>query len=768
MLLRLSLILAIIIFIYTKPSAQNCNLSYTLSLSEHDEITDASYAQLKDVLSGNVYTCDAQGYIVLQALCPGTYTFLLHHYACRDTVFMVHLTMSKVQTLQLSHYLHMLHDVHVTANRTEHNTLLFTHTLSASDVYRHQASGIAAVLAQAPGISEVKNGPGISKVMIHGMQGYRVLMLQEGMRFESQAWGNDHAPEMDAFLMTQIEVVKGAASVRYGSDAIGGVVLLRSPQLPDTGQIHGSAQLQYTGNGRMPAGAMQIQGHADAKGHIAWRLHTSGKYGGTVSAPLYAISNTGQHEGNMALQSAYHNTRWGTEIFVSRYNSALGLFSGSHLATMADLKAAIASSVPLQPSNAFSYQFEAPSQDVQHDFIKNAWHWHINDTWQLNTSLALQNNLRAEFDSHTRSSALKPAASYRLQGYQHEVVIEHQQWHGVKGQMGIQYAAQQNNAWGSSYMPNYIQHNGGLFALERMLVFKTAYGPALLEIGSRLDYRTLQTFFYKSNSLQEPFHTFLQNTAQIGLQIPTGLNGRLLCYIGSAWRPPSALELYANGLHHGVGAYEIGNSVLNSEKVINFQIHWTAETDRFHWESQMYYNGFLNYLYLYPSQKFALTLRGAYPIFEYAQTQAAIYGIDVLQRFKIHRTILNTTQITFVRGQDIRKHEPLIYMPADCIKSDIQWLKAYSHASVLMACGAQWVNRQWRLPATGDFAPAPQAYTICYVNTEYTFSWASKRLSCGMQIQNLFNKTYRSYLDRFRYFTDALGRSVNMQLRLHF
>lgn len=765
---RLSAVLVLFFTYIMQMGAQTCSLGYTLSITGDEDFKGESMAQLIDLNSNELFSCTAQGNFILTGLCSGIYTFQLHHYACKDSIFTVQLLSSKAQTLHVSHYLHVLHDVHVTAKGTEHSTILHTHTLSPSNVSMHQSFGIAQVLAQSPGISEVKNGPGISKVMIHGMQGYRVLMLQEGVRFESQAWGNDHAPEIDAFLMTRLEVVKGAASVRYGSDAIAGVVLMRSPQLPDTGTIQGLAQLQYVSNGRMPAGVLQLQGHADAKGHLAWRVHVSGKYGGTVSAPHYAIANTGQHEGNMAFQTAYHNTRWGTDIFVSRYNSSLGLYSGSHIANITDLKAAIASSVPLQPASAFSYQFQAPKQQIQHDFFKNAWHWHINEIWQLHNTWSVQQNTRGEFDVHGQNVELIPASRFRLQGFQNETVLEHQQWHHMKGQFGMQYAEQQNNTWGSTYMPNYVQHNWALFGLERLLVFKTDYGPALLEFGSRIDFRTLQAYFYRGSILQEPYQQYIKGSAQLGLQIPTGKISKVLIYSGSAWRPPSALELYANGLHHGTAAYETGSEHLDAEQVFNFQVHWTLEKGKYHCESQIYYNAFTNYIYLYPTQKFALSLRGAYPVFEYRQTQAAIYGVDVLQQFTLCHNISCNTQFTMVRGQDMRTLNPLIYIPADGIKSDIQWQNTKSHNNVVIAFGAQWVNRQWRQPAFGDFAAPPPAYVVAYLNTEYTFSWANKRFTCGLQIQNLFNQTYRSYLDRFRYYTDALGRTACMQLRIHF
>ena len=747
--------------------AQTCGLSYTLEVRDEFQAPYEAPVFLKNRATQRLIEPKSPGIFIVESLCEGTYSFQLLPFNCKDSMWVVELKASTNHRITLPHYLHLLHDVHVIARRPDHATLLFTQTLDSKTVERNQAKGLAEVLAQSNGVHSVKNGPGISKVMIHGLQGNRVLLLQEGQRLESQSWGADHAPEVDAFLMTAMELIKGPASVRYGSDAMGGVVLLRTPELPDSGGLQALVQTQYFTNGRMPVGMLQLQGHADTRGHLAWRLHASGKYGGTVSSPGYLLKNTGQWEGNAAVQTAYHNTRWGTDILLSRYTSAIGLYSGSHISNLSDLKAALQSSVPLVLENNFSYLIEAPRQYIRHTFFKNAWHAHINRTWNVQGSYSYQLNQRDEYDVHGSNHETEPASRFMLQGWQAEAVLEHAPWHGLNGQWGLQYNRQQNNVWASAYLPNYVQQGQGVFVLEQWPCFITSNGPAVLEMGGRWDTRYLQSYFYNGKVLSTPLLQFQQWSGQTGLQIPLSPKTTFLVHWGTAWRPPSPLELYAQGLHHSLGTFEKGNAQLKIEHLQQVQCHIrTQGTQR--WDVQAYYNRFLNYIYLNPTGTYEITLRGAYPVFEFLQTPAQLMGLDVSHEWTLLKQLQLRNQYSMVRGFETGSGRALIQLPADRIRTQLDWKVLSKDVEHVITLGGLWVNKQWRVPASRDFAPSPEAYAIFFISTEHRFKLWNRSVSCGIELQNLFNTRYRDYLDRFRYFTDAPGRTLGIFFRGYF
>ena len=176
--------------------AQTCGLSYTLEVRDEFQAPYEAPVFLKNRATQRLIEPKSPGIFIVESLCEGTYSFQLLPFNCKDSMWVVELKASTNHRITLPHYLHLLHDVHVIARRPDHATLLFTQTLDSKTVERNQAKGLAEVLAQSNGVHSVKNGPGISKVMIHGLQGNRVLLLQEGQRLESQSWGADHAPEI--------------------------------------------------------------------------------------------------------------------------------------------------------------------------------------------------------------------------------------------------------------------------------------------------------------------------------------------------------------------------------------------------------------------------------------------------------------------------------------------------------------------------------------------------------------------------------------------
>ncbi|MEJ7665944.1 MAG: TonB-dependent receptor [Hymenobacter sp.] len=133
-------------------------------------------------------------------------------------------------------------------------------TLTGRALQQTRGLNLAAALQGITGVYSIQTGPTIAKPVIHGLYGNRVLILNNGVRQEGQQWANDHAPEIDPFTATRLTVIKGAASIRYGADAIGGVVLVEPAALPDTAGVGGEVNLVGMTNGRLGAASAFVQG----------------------------------------------------------------------------------------------------------------------------------------------------------------------------------------------------------------------------------------------------------------------------------------------------------------------------------------------------------------------------------------------------------------------------------------------------------------------------------------------------------------------------
>src|SRR5699024_4432631 len=205
-----------------------------------------------------------------------------------------------------------------------------------------------------------QSGPSVSKPVIHGVYGSRILILNNGVRQEGQQWGNDHAPEIDPFTATRLTVIKGAASIRYGSDALGGAVLVQPKDMRARPGIDGDATLVGMSNGRTGVVSAMIEGAFDhrIKG-LSWRVQGTTKKAGNAKAAHYFMKNTGFYENDYSASLQYRHANWGLTGYYSLFNTKLGIATASATETVQDLEDAIAAPVPVEKAG-FTYALERP------------------------------------------------------------------------------------------------------------------------------------------------------------------------------------------------------------------------------------------------------------------------------------------------------------------------------------------------------------------------------------------------------------------------
>ncbi len=155
----------------------------------------------------------------------------------------------------------MLQEVVVTEHRSEAQQLLQTQSsISGAVLDQTRGQSLGESLKTITGLYSIQTGPTISKPVIHGLYSNRIIILNNGIRQEDQQWGTEHAPQVDQFLASRLTVIKGAASIRYGSDAIGGVILVEPKAMPTQPGIQGEVNLVGATNGRMGVASGMLEG----------------------------------------------------------------------------------------------------------------------------------------------------------------------------------------------------------------------------------------------------------------------------------------------------------------------------------------------------------------------------------------------------------------------------------------------------------------------------------------------------------------------------
>ncbi len=622
-------------------------------------------------------------------------------------------------------------------------------------------------------MNAIQSGPSIAKPVIHGLHSNRVLVINNGVRQEGQQWGAEHAPEVDPFIASQIAVIKGAASVRYGADAIGGVVSLSPGPLPTSIGIGGDVYAVGASNGSLGTLSSELRGAGGGRlVGLAYRIQGTYKRGGNFNAPDYVLKNTGLEETDGSAEVGYKRKRLDAGIYYSLYRTKNGIFEGSHVGNVADLFAAFNRAQPIAQSG-FSYAINRSYQQVNHELAKGVVKYTFQNQGWVEATFARQRDLREEYDislPYTNDPEIlkKPQVSFQLITHTLEVVYHQPVRYRLSGSIGVAGATQGNVFKGIRYLiPNFRNYTAGLFAIERY-----AIGRLSFEAGIRYDYRWLRVYRLNNTTLQPYSATFDYNnlTGTVGAtcRVSDKLNVRF--NTGNAWRSPSVNELYIHGIHFSDARYQNGDSSLLSERSWNTSLAVEYRGKIASVDLDVYNNLIDNYIYERPLAQPVTLISGAYPAFQYTQDRAVIQGVDLLVDVHLTRYVSAQSKATIVRGRNLTQGNFLLYMPADrfsngltCALKKIGFLKepfiSLENVSVL---------RQWRVPGNSDYVAPPKGYSIFNANIGFATNIGKGKLTVGLAINNLANTKYRDYLNHFRYYSDELGVNFIIRTKLSF
>lgn len=767
MLFQKRKLLFLLLLINFFASAQDCQLFLKGSVRDADNGEALGFAFVKLTDSTQFIQTNENGDFIFEKICAGTYQIVVRHIGCRDTIMMVKLEKSKKVVLELPHNEHNLAEVDIMDKRVEMKKTQVVNELSAEEMQRTKGQNLGDILKNITGVTALNTGGTISKPMIHGMQGYRLLTLNNGIRQEGQQWGNEHAPEIDPFIAKKISVIKGVNALRYGSDAIAGVILVEPDELPDTAAVIGEVNLVGLSNGQTGAGSAYLQGNFEKIKYFSWRIQGSLKKGGTIRTPDYYLSNTGIEEKNFSYGLSYHRKKWGLEMYYSQFNTTIGIFKGSHIGNLTDLSNALMRQQPLDSSAAFSYNIDRPKQVVAHELIKGLAHYHFSPRWRAKIQYAWQFNKRQEYDLRRLTTAEKEAGTVapdldlRITSQTIETIIEHDNIRSFRGMAGANYMRQGNVYEGRFFIPNYINNTWGIFVTERYV------RPQIeLEAGLRYDEKYLQSFFFKGKDWTTVDKKFNNLTYNWGMIWKPDSTVNIFVNGGSAWRAPAANELFSNGIHQGIASIEKGDETLQTERCYNLTVSGIYKTKKLNIELTVYHNQFQNFIYLNPSNTLELTIRGAFPVFNYTQANARISGIDFKTTYAFSKYVSLTAKAMMVRAWNYKINDFLIYMPGDrgdlLVKFKLPSSEIFNNT--YFQINNSFVAKQWRVPANADFAPAPPAYYLLGFDLGTQITINKQKVFLNFSATNLLNTRYREYLDRFRYYCDAQGSSYNIRI----
>ena len=645
-----------------------------------------------------------------------------------------------------------------------------TVVLSGDALDARRGQTLAETLDGLPGVTTLSTGPTIGKPVVRGLHSDRVVILEDGVRQEGQAWGGEHAPEIDPFAAGRIEVVRGAAGVEVGAGAIGGAVKLNARDLPETPGLAGRLSVQAFSNSGQGAASLAVEDAPASWNGVAWRAQGSLRRAGDARTPDVVLSNSAFAEASGHLTVGYRRGPLELDAHLKRYAAELGIYRGSHFGNFTDLQRIIERGGP-DPAwdYAFSYGIDAPKQTVTHDVASIHGHTEL---WggHLDAQIAAQRNRRREFDSHRRFGDADPdqaAFDLGLDTQSFDLAFTPAPSRRLAAKLGVQARTQLNkNAASGTLVPNYRAYDGGAFAHLTL----AATGALTLEAGARLDGRAVGAFPYDraTRTFVRDDRRYVGGALAVGALQTLGRAWSLGVNAGSAWRPPNVAELYSDGVHHGTATFEIGDPTLDPEHSLDLSATLRHESAFASAEASAYVNHVFGYVYALDRPEPTVTIRGTFPTLVYTSADARLAGLDADAELRPTGWLAVGAHVSLLRADNLDLDGPLHGVPSNRISGHV---RATAPGRVLGIAGAfaevdvRHVARQDRVqPGVFLPAPFPPAYTLTALRFGGEVALAGRPAQLHVGVDNLFDVRYRDALSRFRFFVDEPGRNVSVRL----
>jgi len=629
---------------------------------------------------------------------------------------------------------------------------------------------LGALLEGVSGMSSIQTGTIVSKPVIHGMYGNRILMVSNGARLTGQQWGADHAPEVDKNNYSNIGVVKGADAVKYGSEALGGIILLQPAPLPyENSGFRGMVSTFYGTNGRRFGASGYVENSFKWRGNWAWRLHLHSENGGDRSTAHYLLNNTGMRENSLSMTLGYSHKPWRLEAGYSLFAQKLGVMQSAQMGNEQLLQERIRLGRPVD-FTPFSRHIGYPFQEITHHtaFFKAFFNHQALGNFSFQSTFQQDNRRENRIRRMNHSNI--PTVSLHLKSLQNALVWN--KGYGLwKSEAGTQMLVTDNhNERGTGVVPiipNYTEVAFGLYALQKFTTNRWG-----LEAGARFDGQQTKADGYDwTGQRYGGKRNFTNFIYSLGAHYHINRQLKVTSHFGVAWRAPHVYELYSNGNELSSGIFVKGDSTLRSEQSYKWISSLKYANKYFNIQLDGYLQWINNYIYDQPTGRNITVISGAYPVFQYRQTRAFFKGIDL----DAHISPISSLDYHLVSAMIWACEKPsnayLPYIPSFRLTHSLTWtLPFYKASSPKIGISHRFVAKQTRFnPATDLIAFTPDAYHL--VGFEASFSVPMQKgmsLRISLMGDNILNREYKEYTNRSRYYAHDMGRDVRCMITWNF
>ncbi len=643
-------------------------------------------------------------------------------------------------------------------NKLQSENVMKVERLTAASLKRTGAPTLIAGLQSIPGVSQISTGTGIGKPVIRGLSGNRVLVYAQGVRLENQQFGDEHGLGLNDEGIESIEVIKGPASLLYGSDALGGVLYINPERFGLANTTNAFVSQKLFSN---TLGSNTSVGFKTSKDTWKFLARISSNFHADYKTPeKERVTNTRFRENDFKLGLGYNSTKYTNEFRYNYNHSLLGITEG--------ISEQSKSTLPIEPFQKIDNHIFSLHN---HFYFKNS---------KLDVDLGYIYNDRNEFEEHEDDHDLHddddededdhheevPALRLKLKTFNYNLKYYLPTTKsGIESILGLQGMNQSNKNFGEELLiPNAKINDIGVFYTGNK-----QWETSSLQAGIRFDTRSLKTEehvivhdgdTHVFNPLDKNYTSF---TASLGYKFELFEKITTRINTASGFRAPNLAELTSNGVHHGTNRFEVGNPDLANEKNIQLDIALEYKSDHI----ELFVNGFYNrlddYIYLTPTG----AIEDGAPVFEYTQNNAKLFGGEFgfhLHPHPIDWLHLESSFELVIGKQQSGSYLPLI--PANTFKNKISaefevsnWLKnGYSNLSM---------TSTMKQDNVGQFETSTSSYNLLSFGFGGNVNLSSVTFTTNVSINNLLNTKYVHHLSRLK-FDGILNAGRNIVVGLSF
>jgi len=683
------------------------------------------------ISNANIYIFEIQsgtitndnGIFVLKNIPNKILTLQISHINYKTKIVEIDFSKEKEKTffLESSHFKLQEVVASVPRGKLQKENVLYIEHRDIKSLNQTAPLNLTEAITAIPGVETSTTGTGIGKPIIRGLSGNRIVTYAQGIRIENQQWGDEHGLGIGDVGIESVEVIKGPASLLYGSDALGGVLYFIDERFAKQHYIESFVSSQFHSN---TLGTYNDFGLKINKNKLKWNVFGSYTSNSDYQVPdEKRVYNTRFDEKNIKTSLGYSNKNWVSKIGYSFLDNSFGITEEDSIY-----------------SNSTERGVALPFQTISNHNISWENTLFPNNS-KLNFILGYTGNNRKEFEESSDTAAL----DMNLQSYTYNF-----KWYAptIKEKVNIIVGTQgmyQNNSNNGEELiiPDALTTDIGAFS-----VFNLSLNKLNVLSGVRWDYRHINSKEH-FEGLNPQFSTFKTNYTSINYSLGGVYNMQNVAFrmnFSSGFRAPNTSELLSNGVHEGTNQYVQGNTNLQSENANQIDFSFDYKGKHLSFSVNPFFNSVKNYIFLSPTND---TIDDAL-VYEYLQTEANLYGGELGIHYHPHKMhwLHLESNLSTVFAQD-NNGQPLPLIPATNLNSTIR--ANFSQEGKFQITDF-FVNHIYKFGQNriGLFETNSSEYHLINVGANFKITTKNQPIELMAGARNILNTKYIDHLSRLK------------------